>query len=182
MKRNQIRRTDVTKRLLLAAEQGDADAQFNLGVLYDNRLDDNHRPIAGNRGQAMEWFLRAASQGLPRAQVRLAEMHADGPETSEDSVRACAWFLLAIENLSGIHRQRAQSGYAQISSHMTAPQITEARDRARVSKPNRQIDIAATRSQQISRQAVAAKVFRTAGGFPPLMPVRKRIAPDPLCR
>src|SRR5579863_317050 len=166
MKRNQIRRTDVTKRLLLAAEQGDADAQFNLGVLYDNRLDDNHRPIAGNRGQAMEWFLRAASQGLPRAQVRLAEMHADGPETSEDSVRACAWLLLAIENLSGIHRQRAQAGYARTSSHMTGPQIAEARERARDGKPNRQIEVAATKPQTISKQPLAAEAFRTMAAIP----------------
>jgi TPR repeat protein len=29
------------KQLLLAAEKGDAAGQFNLGVLYDSRLDDN---------------------------------------------------------------------------------------------------------------------------------------------
>ena len=34
--------SDPMKRRLLVAEKGDANSQFNLGVLHDNRLDDNN--------------------------------------------------------------------------------------------------------------------------------------------
>ena len=129
------------RHLLLAAAQGDAGAQFNLGVLYDNRLDDNNHPIAGNRAQAMRWLQYAADQGLPRAQIKLAEMYTDRPETLADYVRACTWLLLATEHLSGIHRQRAQSGYAWISSHMTPEQIAQANCLARDWKPKRQSQV-----------------------------------------
>jgi len=36
------------RSLLLAAEKGNAEAQFNLGVFYDNRIDHNDRPTTGN--------------------------------------------------------------------------------------------------------------------------------------
>src|ERR1700676_3925864 len=52
------------KRLQTAAEKGDANAQFNLGVLYDNRLDDNGHPIGSNRAQALKWLQMAAEQGM----------------------------------------------------------------------------------------------------------------------
>ncbi|MGH6974003.1 MAG: hypothetical protein ACRED6_05190, partial [Stellaceae bacterium] len=58
------------KRLLAAATKGDPDAEYNLGVMYDNRIDDhgnavdptddNGFPIASNRAEAMKWLLRAA--------------------------------------------------------------------------------------------------------------------------
>ena len=66
--------TTTMRHLRLAAESGDAAAQFNLGVLFDSREDDNGYAIEGNRGQAIKWLLAAAEQGLPRAQSRLAEL------------------------------------------------------------------------------------------------------------
>src|SRR6516164_5512720 len=69
------------RHLLIAAKSGDAAAQFNLGVLYDSRLDDNGYAIEGNRAEAMKWLLAAAEQGLPRAQSKLAEMYASGRAT-----------------------------------------------------------------------------------------------------
>src|SRR5208282_2097639 len=50
--------------LLVAAESGDAAAQFNLGVLYDSRLDDNGYAIEGNRAEAMKWLLAAAERHI----------------------------------------------------------------------------------------------------------------------
>lgn len=119
------------KRLLIAAEKGDAGAQFNLGVLYDNRLDDNGHSIGGNRTEAMKWLLQAAEQGLPRAQTKLAEMYADGEDASTDYVKAGTWFLVAAQNLSGAQRARADAGYERISGQMTAAQIAAAEELAR---------------------------------------------------
>ena len=114
------------KHLLIAAASGNAAAQFNLGVLYDNRLDDNGYPIEGNREQAMRWLQAAAEQGLPRAQEKLAEMYAIGADVPDDHISACAWFLLATERSRGVHRHRARIGYEQISTYLTAAQIAEA--------------------------------------------------------
>ena len=81
----------MEKRLLQAAEAGDARAQCNLGILYDNGLDDNGYVIEGNRPQAMRWLLAAAEQGLPRAQIKLAEVYADRPDVSGSHATACGW-------------------------------------------------------------------------------------------
>lgn len=124
----------VEKGLLHAAEEGDADAQCNLGILYGNGVDDNNRTVEGNRPQAVKWLLAAAEQGLPRAQLKLAEVYADGPDISGSYTAACGWFLLAASGLRGVHLQRAQIGYERLASQLSPKQIARAtvfaRDRA----------------------------------------------------
>jgi TPR repeat protein len=117
----------LEKRLLLDAEAGDARAQCNLGILYGNGLDDNGYAVEGNRPQAIKWLLAAAEQGLPRAQIELAEMYADAAERSGSRAAACGWFLVAARGLGGIHLQRAQSGYERSAAHSTPAQIAEAK-------------------------------------------------------
>src|ERR1700751_2639156 len=80
--------TSTMRHLRLAAESGDAAAQFNLGVLSDSRLDDNGYTIEGDRAESLKWLPAAAEQGLPRAQSRLAELYAGGPNASENFVNA----------------------------------------------------------------------------------------------
>lgn len=121
---------DLKKALLAAAEQGDAKAQFNLGVMLENGIDDNGHAIEGSkaetmRAEAVKWLLSAAEQGLPRAQLQLAEAYARGGEPPEDYVKACGWFLVAMTRLSGAHRHRARSGYEQVRSRLTPAQITK---------------------------------------------------------
>lgn len=126
------RRTDgLEKRLRQAAEAGDADAQCNLGILYDNGVDDNGHAVEGNRPHAVRWLLAAAEQGLPRAQAKLAEVYAGGPDISDSHVAACGWFLLAAAGLRGIHLRRAQSGYQRLASQLSPTQIAKARVFAR---------------------------------------------------
>src|SRR5262249_40500934 len=121
----------------LAAQSGNAAAQFNLGVLCESHFDDNGYSIAGNRAEAMKWLLAATEQGLPRAQGKLAEMYADGLDAPGNNIKACAWFLLAATSLVGIHRHRAQSGYERVCSRLTPAELAEARRFARDWKPNR---------------------------------------------
>jgi uncharacterized protein len=61
----------MEKHLLEAAERGDAEAQFNLGIIYENGLNDSRYAAEGNRPEAVRWMLAAAEQGLPRAQIKL---------------------------------------------------------------------------------------------------------------
>src|SRR6266851_9075290 len=116
----------VEKRLLQAAEAGDARAQCNLGILYDNGVDDNGYAVTGNRPQAVKWLLAAAEQGLSRAQVKLAEVYADAPDIAGSHASACGWFLLAAVGLRGIHLHSARSGYERIASHLTPAPIAGA--------------------------------------------------------
>ena len=127
----------VEKGLLRAAEGGDALAQYNLGILYDNALDDNGYAVEGNRPQAVRWLLAAAEQGLPRAQVKLGEVYADAPDIFGSHATACGWFLVAAMGLNGIYLQRARSGYQRIASRLTPVQIAAAKRFARNWSPTR---------------------------------------------
>ena len=51
-----------------AANQGFADAQYNLGGIYYNGLG-----VLQNNTKAVEWWIKAANQGHVRAKSRLAE-------------------------------------------------------------------------------------------------------------
>jgi len=128
------------KRLILAAERGDAASQFNLGMVYDNNLDDNHRPGGDRRAEAIAWLLKAARQGLPRAQSKLAELYADGPDAPKHDVPAHAWFTLAAKSSTGANRHRAESGYKRVASRMTPAQISKAARLVRDWVPRPQIE------------------------------------------
>jgi TPR repeat protein len=127
----------MDRQLLQAAEKGDAASQFNLGVLYTNDFDDNHHPVEGNRAEAVRWLLAAAQQGLPRAQIRLAEIYAEAPDMAESQVKACGWYLLAAASLRGAHLHRARSGYERVCLHLTPGQIEQVRRFAHDWKPIR---------------------------------------------
>jgi TPR repeat protein len=131
--------TSIMRHLRIAAESGEAAAQFNLGILYDSRLDDNGYVIESDRAEAIKWLLAAAEQGLPRAQSRLAELYAAGSNASGNYVNACAWFLLATASSRGIHRHQARSAYERIAASLTPAQVTEAKRLAGLWRaPNRE--------------------------------------------
>ena len=62
-----------------AAAQGDADAQFRLGVMY--RVGEG---VPKNPAGAIEWFKKAAAQGNSDAQFNLGMMHYSAEGTSTD--------------------------------------------------------------------------------------------------
>jgi TPR repeat protein len=127
-------RSGNARRLFHAAEKGDAGAQFNLGVMYGNCLDDNGHAMAGDRAEAIKWLQRAAKQELPRAQCKLAEVYAGTPEARGNRIRACAWYLRALANLAGMHRENAQAGYEGLAAQMTDGEIETAGRLARAWK------------------------------------------------
>jgi len=127
----------IEKQLLRAAEAGDAGSQYNLGMLCNNGMDDNGYAVTGDRRQAVKWLLAAAKQGLPRAQVKLAEVYADAPDISGSHAVAGGWFLLAALGLHGVHLHRARSGYERLASHLNPAQIEQARRFAQGWTPKR---------------------------------------------
>jgi uncharacterized protein len=66
-------------RLRLAAAQGDAWAQYHLGMIYDYGLSG--KP---NRKMAVKWYRLAASQGYDSAQVNLGIILANLPGKRRD--------------------------------------------------------------------------------------------------
>ena len=55
------------------AEQGDADAQYNLGLMYDKGYG-----VPQDYGQARQWYEKAAAQGKTNAQYNLGVLYVNG--------------------------------------------------------------------------------------------------------
>ncbi|QOJ23215.1 MAG: sel1 repeat family protein [Gammaproteobacteria bacterium] len=70
-----------------AAEQGYADAQFNLGLMYANG-----EGVPKDMEQAVELFKKAAEQGHVDAQNNLGAMYFTGEGVTRDEKKAVEWF------------------------------------------------------------------------------------------
>ena len=125
----------MKRHLIEAAERGDAEAQFNLGIIYENGLNDSRYVDEDNRPEAVRWLLAAAEQGLPRAQIKLAEVYAGEPDMPDSAVRACGWTLLATASLRGAHLQSAQSAYQRACMGLSPAEIEEAKSFAQRWRP-----------------------------------------------
>ena len=75
------------------AEQGDAIAQFNLGVMFEKGQGAQQ-----DFGQAVKWYRRAAEQGDAMAQNNLGWMYELGGGVVEDYVTAHMWGNIARAN------------------------------------------------------------------------------------
>ena len=75
-----------------AAEQGIAQAQYNLGVMYDNG-----EGVIQDDKEAVKWFRLAAEQGYARAQHNLGVMYRNGEGVRQDDKEAVTWYRLAAE-------------------------------------------------------------------------------------
>ena len=84
--------TDFISNLQELAEQGDADAQFKLGVMYDNG-----EGVPQDYTEAAKWFRLAAEQGDAWAQYFLGVRYANGEGVPQDYTEAVKWYRLAAE-------------------------------------------------------------------------------------
>ena len=75
-----------------AAEQGYAEAQFNLGVMYDDG-----QGVAQNYAEAAKWFTKAAEQGYADAQYLLGEMYISGQGVKANDEKAIQWLRKAAK-------------------------------------------------------------------------------------
>ena len=83
------------------AEAGEAEAQFNLAVLYDLG-----QGVAVDKARAATWYGRSAEQGLGAAQFNLAALFASGEGVARNSVLAYALFDLAAADDPEAAQQR----------------------------------------------------------------------------
>ncbi len=74
------------------AELGDAEAQYNLGVMYDEGAG-RERDLA----MAAKWYREAAEQGFVDAQTNLGMMYTGGHGVSRDPDAARQWLQKAAD-------------------------------------------------------------------------------------
>tara|TARA_B100000965_G_scaffold62180_1_gene48019 strand:+ start:609 stop:1301 length:693 start_codon:yes stop_codon:yes gene_type:complete len=78
------------------AEAGNADAQFNVGLIHDGG-----QGVPRDYDKAVYWYRKAAEQGLAEAQYYLANMQIKGQGSKAPMTESCDWAL-----------KSAQGGYA----------------------------------------------------------------------
>ena len=79
------------------AEQGDAKAQSNLGLMYESGFG-----VEKNYQEAINWYRQAANQGLAEAQFNLGVMYQNGIGVEKNYQEAINWY-----------RQAANQGFAK---------------------------------------------------------------------
>ena len=88
------------------AEQGDAAAQNNLGLMYETGAG-----VPQDDCEAVRWWRLATDQGNAEAQNNLGVMYRAGAGVPQDDLEAVRWFRLAADqgnaeaqnNLAGVH-------------------------------------------------------------------------------
>jgi TPR repeat protein len=74
------------------AEQGNAKAQFNLGLMYKKG-----EGVPQDYTETMKWYRKAAEQDLADAQYNLGVMYHEGEGVPQEYTEAMKWFQKAAE-------------------------------------------------------------------------------------
>ena len=106
----------------LAAEQGTATAQFNLGLMYYKG-----QGVSQDYKTAVKWYTLAAEQGFATAQYNLGFMYRKGQGVIKDNVYAHMWGNISASNGS----ENGSKLREKVAKTMTTAQIEKAQDLAR---------------------------------------------------
>ena len=96
------------------AEKGSAEAQFNIGLMFD-RGEGREQDFKS----AIEWYVRAAENSFARAQFRLGEIHEAGQGVERDLIQARKWFAIA----AGSRYPSAKKRSRKVAKEMTPGEI-----------------------------------------------------------
>jgi TPR repeat protein len=80
------------KTLSNDAENGSAEAQMKLGMIYQLGLE-----VSKDEKRAVEWYRLAADQGVNKAQLIMGLMYAKGQGVPQDNREAMIWYRLATK-------------------------------------------------------------------------------------
>ena len=103
------------------ADEGDADAQWQMGVRYHDGAG-----VPQDDAQAVQWFQRAAEQGNVAAQGALGAYYWRGRGVFQDLSKAYFWSTIAMAQGDEISKSRLEG----LASQMTRTQVSDARQRA----------------------------------------------------
>jgi uncharacterized protein len=99
------------------AEQGNVDAQFELGFAYYSG-----KGVLKDYAKGLKWSQMAAKQGNRKAQAILGSIYADGKGVLKDNLTAHMWFNISSANehlYAGKYRDK-------LEKKMTASDISQA--------------------------------------------------------
>jgi TPR repeat protein len=109
-----------------AADQGDPQAQGNIGRLYDLG-----KGVPQDAVQAATWYRKAADQGQAKAQNTLGDMYSEGKGVPKDKVLAYMWIsLAAAQDIEKYKDSRDSAAF-----NLSPKQRAEAQKMAREWKP-----------------------------------------------
>ena len=80
------------RQTLQLAQQGDAYAQYNLGVMYEKG-----QGVRQDYAEAVKWYRQAADQGYVKAQYNLGAMYFTGGGVHQDFHLSKEWFGKACD-------------------------------------------------------------------------------------
>ena len=121
------------QEMLPLADQGNAKAQYNLGVMYDNG-----EGVPQDDAEAVKWYRKATEQGYAKAQNNLGLMYYNGEGVSQDYVQAHMWYNLAASRPApGVDLDQSVKHRDIVAKRMTPAQISEAQKLAREWKPKK---------------------------------------------
>ena len=113
------------------ADDGDAMAQFNLGLLHETG-----RGVAEDAARAAAWYERAARQGVTLAQFNLARLHQAGRGVPQDVLQALYWFEVAAFHGADAGRDQAIDAAAALAPLLEPADVEAAIGRARAFSPS----------------------------------------------
>ena len=124
-----------------AAEQGDAEAQYKLGIAYSHGQGIPENPV-----EAVKWFRRAAEQGHEKAQFSLGFRYNFGQGVDKNEVEAIKWY-----------RRAAEQGNAEADSRL---EIILRQQKENILTPPRELD-----RIKVQDQAAESSIAPDTGGI-----------------
>lgn len=106
---------------LEAARRGSAKAQYVVATMYRFAQYGLAKDIA----EAVSWYLKAADQGMPTAQLALGKMLMEGKGVARDDAAALQWLSLAHVNGS----KRAEDYVKHLIRRMDPAEVQAVRER-----------------------------------------------------
>ena len=104
------------------AANGNTEAQFQLGLMYDYGMG-----IVQDDRAAVEWYRKAAEQGYALAQFNLGLIYAKNQGVPVDIVQAYVWFYMAAAG----EYEAAKIYMEEFEKVMSGEQLTSARAQIR---------------------------------------------------
>ena len=104
------------------AEQGVAQAQDNLGLMYENG-----KGVVQDYAEAVKWYRLAAEQGDAYAQSNLGVMYEIGQGVLQDNILSHMWYNIASANGT----KKSSEWRDEIAAKMTAADVAKAQAMAK---------------------------------------------------
>ena len=87
----------AAKEFRAAAEAGNSEAQFNVGLMYERGIG-----VSKDEQESLVWYQKSAEQGNSNAQFNLAVMYENGRGTTVDFYQAHQWYRKAALQGDGL--------------------------------------------------------------------------------